>query len=48
MGTDGTEVIGSGQSAENTGEGTYHLARCVVTGDSGSAQYGQHGRRVIR
>jgi hypothetical protein len=34
VGTDGTEVIGSGQSAGNTGEGTFHLARCTVAPDS--------------
>jgi hypothetical protein len=37
VGTDGTEVIGAGQSADNTGEGTFHLARCTVapTSDTG-------------
>ena len=34
VGTDGTDVIGSGQSAGNTGEGTFHLARCTVAPDS--------------
>jgi len=34
VGTDGTEVIGAGQSAGNTGEGTFHLARCTVAPDS--------------
>jgi hypothetical protein len=34
VGTDGTEVIGSGQSAGNTGEGTFHLARCTVAPNS--------------
>jgi hypothetical protein len=34
VGTNGTEVIGSGQSAGNTGEGTFHLARCTVAPDS--------------
>ena len=43
VGKDGTEVIGSGQSAGNTGEGTYHLDRCVVTRDSGSATTGNTG-----
>jgi hypothetical protein len=43
VGKDGTEVIGSSQSAGNTGEGTYHLDRCVVTGDSGSAITGNAG-----
>jgi hypothetical protein len=36
VGTDGTEAIGPGQSAGNTGEGTFHLDHCVVTGDAGS------------
>jgi hypothetical protein len=37
VGTNGTEVIGAGQSAGNTAEGTFHLARCTVapTGDTG-------------
>ncbi len=30
VGTDGTEVIGASQSGDNTGEGTFHLARCTV------------------
>jgi hypothetical protein len=34
VGTNGTEVIGSGQSAGNTAEGTFHLARCTVAPDS--------------
>ena len=34
VGTDGTEVIGSGQSGGNTGEGTFHLARCTVAPDT--------------
>jgi hypothetical protein len=34
VGADGTEVIGSGQSAGNTAEGTFHLARCTVAPDS--------------
>jgi hypothetical protein len=34
QGTNGTEVIGSGQSAGNSGEGTWHLARCTVAPDS--------------
>lgn len=34
VGKDGTQVIGSGQSAGNTGEGTFHLARCTVAPDS--------------
>jgi hypothetical protein len=43
VGKDGTEVIGSGQSAGNTGVGTFHLDRCVVTGDSGSGNTGNTG-----
>jgi hypothetical protein len=44
VGKDGTEVIGSGQSAGNTGvSGTYHLDRCMVTGDSGSGNSGNTG-----
>jgi hypothetical protein len=34
VGANGTEVIGSGQSAGNTAEGTFHLARCTVAPDS--------------
>lgn len=34
VGTDGTEVISPGETAGNTGEGTYHLARCTVAPDS--------------
>jgi hypothetical protein len=34
VGTDGTEVISSGQSAGNTAEGTFHLARCTVAPDT--------------
>jgi hypothetical protein len=36
VGKDGTEVIEPGQTAGNTGEGTYHLDRCVATSDTGS------------
>jgi hypothetical protein len=38
VGKDGTETIAPGQSAGNTGEGTYHLARCTVapTSDTGA------------
>jgi hypothetical protein len=43
VGTDGTEVIGPGQSGGNTGEGTYHLDRCVVTGDTASGNTGDTG-----
>ncbi len=30
QGTDGTEVISPGQTGDNTGVGTWHLARCTV------------------
>ena len=36
----GTEVIGRGQSAGNTAEGTFHLARCVTSSDRGSGNSG--------
>jgi hypothetical protein len=40
-GSDGTQVIGAGQSAGNTGEGTFHLVRCATSetgaGDSGNS-----------
>jgi hypothetical protein len=36
VGANGTEVIGPGQSAGNTGEGTFHLAHCVVMSGTGS------------
>jgi hypothetical protein len=36
VGKDGTEVFRPGQTAGNTGVGTYHLDHCVVTGDTGS------------
>jgi hypothetical protein len=39
IGTNGTEVIGSG----NTGAGTWHLAACQVTGDNGSGNSGNTG-----
>ncbi len=32
----GTEIIRPGQTAGNTGVGTYHLAHCITTGDPGS------------
>jgi hypothetical protein len=43
VGKDGTEVIRSGQTAGNTGEGTYHLDHCVVTGDTRSGATGITG-----
>jgi hypothetical protein len=39
IGTNGTEVIGSG----NTGAGTWHLAACHVVGDTGSGNTGNTG-----
>ena len=39
VGTDGTEVIDSG----NTGAGTWHLAACHLTGDTGSGNTGNTG-----
>jgi hypothetical protein len=43
VGKDGTEVISPGQTAGNTGVGTYHLDRCVVTGGTGSGNTGSSG-----
>jgi hypothetical protein len=43
VGKDGTEVIGSGQTAGNTGEGTFHVGHCVVTGETGSGNTGNTG-----
>ena len=43
VGEDGTETIGPGQTAGNTGVGTYHLDHCVVTGDTGSGNTGITG-----
>jgi hypothetical protein len=42
IGKDGTEVIDPGQTAGNTGVGTFHLDRCVV-GDTGSGISGNTG-----
>ncbi|MGH3205737.1 MAG: hypothetical protein ACRDP5_27335 [Streptosporangiaceae bacterium] len=39
VGTNGTEVLESG----NTGAGTWHLAACQVTGDTGSGNTGNTG-----
>jgi len=39
VGTNGTEVIDSG----NTGAGTWHLAACHTTGDTGSGNTGNTG-----
>jgi hypothetical protein len=43
VGKDGTEVISPGQSAGNTGVGTWHLARCSVSGGAGSGSTGNSG-----
>jgi hypothetical protein len=43
VGEDGTEVIRPGQTASNTGEGTFHLDHCVVTGDPGAGNTGHTG-----
>lgn len=40
VGTDGTETIASGATADNTGEGTWHLARCIATDDTGNTGIG--------
>ncbi len=49
VGANGTEVIGSGQSAGNTAEGSFHLARCTVAPDSdtgpGTGNTGNTGAR---
>jgi hypothetical protein len=43
VGTNGTEIIGEGQSAGNTAEGSFHLDHCTTTGDTGSANTGNTG-----
>jgi hypothetical protein len=43
VGKNGTEVVGSGQSAGNTAQGSFHLNHCVVTGDTGSGNAGNTG-----
>ena len=40
VGADGTEVIGAGQSAGNTAEGSFHLGHCVVRGDDAAGNTG--------
>jgi nicotinamide mononucleotide (NMN) deamidase PncC len=42
VGSNGTEVIGAGQSGGNTAEGSFHLNHCV-TSDAGSANAGNTG-----
>ena len=41
VGTDGTEVITPGTG--NTGVGTWHLASCHLTGDTGTGNAGNTG-----
>jgi hypothetical protein len=43
VGANGTEVIGAGQSAGNTAEGSFHLDHCVTTGDNASGNTGTAG-----
>ena len=43
VGKDGTQDIRPGQTAGNTGVGTYHLDHCVVTGGTGSGVTGNTG-----
>ena len=43
VGANGTEVIGAGQSAGNTAEGSFHMVSCTVTGDTGSGNSGNTG-----
>ena len=45
VGKDGTEVIAPGATAGNTGAGTWHLAACHLTGDTGSGNTGNTGAR---
>jgi hypothetical protein len=43
VGSNGTEVIGQGQSAGNTAEGSFHMDHCVVTSDTASGNSGNSG-----
>jgi hypothetical protein len=43
LGADGTESIVPGQTAGNTGVGTYHLDHCVVTGSTPAGDSGNTG-----
>jgi hypothetical protein len=43
VGKDGTEVIPPGQTAGNTGVGTWHLDHCVVWAATGSGNSGNTG-----
>jgi hypothetical protein len=43
VGTNGTEVIASGESAGNTAEGTFHTTKCWLTSDTGPGATGNSG-----
>jgi len=43
VGKDGTEVIKPGTTGDNTGAGTWSLAKCTTTGDTGSGNTGNTG-----
>jgi hypothetical protein len=43
VGKDGTEVIALGTTGDNTGVGTWHLAACWVTSDTGPGGTGNTG-----
>jgi hypothetical protein len=43
VGTDGTQVIAPRATANNTGVGTWHLATCNLTADTGSGSAGNTG-----
>jgi hypothetical protein len=43
VGQNGTEVIGPGQSGDNTAEGSFHLVRCIVSSDTGAGNGGNTG-----
>jgi hypothetical protein len=43
LGKNGTETIAPGTTAGNTGVGTWHLASCHLTGDTGSGSTGNTG-----
>jgi hypothetical protein len=43
LGTNGTEVIQPGTTGDNTGVGSWHIASCQLTGDTGSGGAGNTG-----
>ena len=43
VGSDGTEAIAPGETGGNSGVGTWHLDRCLVTGVSGPGTSGTSG-----